>query len=41
TGREPGIERFFSTHPTLQQRLDQLGRISAELGEAATPGKAG
>ncbi|MER6633622.1 zinc metalloprotease HtpX [Streptomyces sp. NPDC000987] len=40
TGREPGIERYFSTHPTLQQRLDQLGRISAELGEAATPGKA-
>ncbi|ALO93400.1 zinc metalloprotease HtpX [Streptomyces olivaceoviridis] len=41
TGREPGIERFFSTHPTLEQRLEQLGRISAELGEAATPGKAG
>ncbi|MER5861532.1 MULTISPECIES: zinc metalloprotease HtpX [Streptomyces] len=41
TGREPGIERFFSTHPTLQQRLDQLGRISTELGEAATPGTAG
>ncbi|MGW5324451.1 zinc metalloprotease HtpX [Streptomyces sp. NPDC004014] len=41
TGREPGVERFFSTHPTLQQRLDQLGRISAELGEAAAPGKAG
>ncbi|WP_324783833.1 zinc metalloprotease HtpX [Streptomyces sp. H51] len=40
TGREPGIERYFSTHPTLQQRLDQLGRISAELGEAATPGRA-
>jgi len=40
TGKEPGIERFFSTHPTLDQRLDQLGRISAELGEAATPGKA-
>ncbi|SEC87174.1 Heat shock protein. Metallo peptidase. MEROPS family M48B [Streptomyces sp. 2231.1] len=41
TGREPGIERFFSTHPTLQQRLDQLGRISTELGEPATPGTAG
>ncbi|GAB1335270.1 zinc metalloprotease HtpX [Streptomyces sp. E-15] len=41
TGREPGIERFFSTHPTLEQRLAQLGRISAELGETATPGKAG
>ncbi|MEV6807666.1 zinc metalloprotease HtpX [Streptomyces sp. NPDC051132] len=41
TGREPGIERFFSTHPTLEQRLEQLGRISAELGEPAAPGKAG
>ncbi|GGR66362.1 MULTISPECIES: zinc metalloprotease HtpX [Streptomyces] len=41
TGREPGIERFFSTHPPLGQRLEQLGRISVELGEAAGPGKAG
>ncbi|KUO13472.1 zinc metalloprotease HtpX [Streptomyces sp. DSM 15324] len=41
TGKEPGIERYFSTHPSLEQRLDQLGRISAELGESATPGKAG
>ncbi|MFI0192552.1 zinc metalloprotease HtpX [Streptomyces sp. NPDC017086] len=41
TGREPGIERFFSTHPTLEQRLEQLGRISAELGEPAAPGEAG
>ena len=40
SGKEPGIERFFSTHPSLEQRLDQLGRISAELGEAPTPGKA-
>ncbi|GLX48356.1 zinc metalloprotease HtpX [Streptomyces sp. MB22_4] len=40
TGKEPGIERFFSTHPTLQQRLDQLGRISAELGETTVPGEA-
>ncbi|QHA04259.1 zinc metalloprotease HtpX [Streptomyces broussonetiae] len=40
-GKEPGLERFFSTHPTLEQRLEQLGRISAELGEAASPGKAG
>ncbi|MFR9797138.1 zinc metalloprotease HtpX [Streptomyces sp. MS06] len=39
-GREPGIERIFSTHPTLEQRLEQLSRISAELGEAAAPGKA-
>ncbi|MFE1309805.1 zinc metalloprotease HtpX [Streptomyces sp. NPDC058755] len=41
TGKEPGIERFFSTHPTLEQRLEQLGRISGELGEAAAPGTAG
>ncbi|MFF0016113.1 zinc metalloprotease HtpX [Streptomyces sp. NPDC005374] len=41
TGKEPGIERYFSTHPSLEQRLDQLGRISTELGEAAEPGKAG
>ncbi|MFG2607859.1 zinc metalloprotease HtpX [Streptomyces sp. NPDC048514] len=40
TGKEPGVERFFSTHPPLRQRLDQLGRISAELGEAAVPGTA-
>ncbi|MDH6698072.1 heat shock protein HtpX [Streptomyces sp. MAA16] len=39
-GSEPGLARLFSTHPPLEQRLDQLGRISAELGEAATPGKA-
>jgi heat shock protein HtpX len=39
TGKEPGIERIFSTHPSLEQRLEQLGRISSELGEAATPGK--
>ncbi|MGX1370553.1 heat shock protein HtpX [Streptomyces canus] len=41
TGKEPGIERFFSTHPSLEQRLEQLGRISAELGEPLEPGKAG
>lgn len=40
-GSEPGISRFFSNHPSLEQRLEQLGRISAELGEAATPGRAG
>ncbi|MEU6065746.1 MULTISPECIES: zinc metalloprotease HtpX [Streptomyces] len=40
-GAEPGLARLFSTHPSLEQRLEQLGRISAELGEAATPGKAG
>ncbi|MCM1976116.1 MULTISPECIES: zinc metalloprotease HtpX [Streptomyces] len=36
-GRNPGFARIFSTHPTLEQRLDQLGRISAELGEATAP----
>ncbi|WP_128382166.1 zinc metalloprotease HtpX [Streptomyces cavernae] len=40
-GRNPGLGRLFSTHPSLEQRLDQLGRISMELGEAAAPGKAG
>jgi heat shock protein HtpX len=40
-GAEPGISRLFSTHPSLEQRLEQLARISAELGEAAAPGKAG
>ncbi|MGX1269549.1 zinc metalloprotease HtpX [Streptomyces phaeoluteigriseus] len=39
-GSEPGLARLFSTHPGLEQRLEQLGRISAELGEAAVPGKA-
>ncbi|MEU9365545.1 zinc metalloprotease HtpX [Streptomyces avermitilis] len=39
-GATPGLERLFSTHPSLEQRLEQLGRISAELGEATTPGKA-
>ncbi|MEU9665892.1 zinc metalloprotease HtpX [Streptomyces bobili] len=39
-GSEPGVARLFSTHPSLEQRLEQLGRISAELGEAAVPGKA-
>lgn len=39
-GREPGIARIFSTHPSLEERLDQLGRISNELGEAAAPEKA-
>ncbi|MFD5451293.1 zinc metalloprotease HtpX [Streptomyces sp. NPDC003470] len=39
-GAEPGLARLFGTHPSLEQRLEQLGRISAELGEAATPGKA-
>ncbi|MGW0764778.1 zinc metalloprotease HtpX [Streptomyces sp. NPDC002676] len=40
-GSGADFSRLFSTHPSLEQRLDQLGRISAELGEAAAPGKAG
>ncbi|MFG2029437.1 zinc metalloprotease HtpX [Streptomyces sp. NPDC048825] len=40
-GRTPGIQRLFSTHPSLEERLDQLGRISGELGESPTSGKAG
>jgi heat shock protein HtpX len=39
-GSEPGVAHLFSTHPGLEQRLDQLAAISAELGEAALPGKA-
>ncbi|MPY60722.1 zinc metalloprotease HtpX [Streptomyces spongiae] len=38
-GRNPGIVQIFSTHPSLEQRLEQLGRISAELGEASPSGK--
>ncbi len=38
-GADPGLGRLFATHPSLEQRVDQLGRISAELGEAALPGK--
>ncbi|MBO0652415.1 zinc metalloprotease HtpX [Streptomyces triculaminicus] len=29
-----GLNRLLSSHPTLEQRLDQLGRISARLGLA-------
>ncbi|CAL9422926.1 zinc metalloprotease HtpX [Streptomyces sp. R1] len=39
-GAEPGLGRIFATHPSLEQRLDQLGRISTELGEATAPGTA-
>ncbi|MFI8304211.1 zinc metalloprotease HtpX [Streptomyces sp. NPDC085927] len=28
------LSRLLSSHPTLEQRLDQLGRISAQLGQA-------
>ncbi|WP_062211891.1 zinc metalloprotease HtpX [Streptomyces sp. NBRC 109706] len=27
-----GLSKLFSSHPTLEQRLDRLGRLSAELG---------
>ncbi|MFG2309614.1 zinc metalloprotease HtpX [Streptomyces sp. NPDC048566] len=36
-GREPGIANLFSTHPSLEQRLEQLARISVELGGPAAP----
>ncbi|MFY1676614.1 MULTISPECIES: zinc metalloprotease HtpX [unclassified Streptomyces] len=36
-GARPGLARLFSTHPSLEDRLEQLGRISTELGEAAAP----
>src|SRR3954470_11057645 len=29
------ISSLFSTHPSLEKRLDQLGRISAQLGRSA------
>ncbi|WP_081240981.1 zinc metalloprotease HtpX [Streptomyces viridosporus] len=29
---EESLSRLFSSHPTLEQRLDRLGRISAQLG---------
>ena len=32
-GRERSLSNLFATHPTLQQRLDALARISARLGE--------
>ncbi|MDN3020719.1 zinc metalloprotease HtpX [Streptomyces sp. S.PB5] len=38
-GAEAGVSRLFSTHPSLEQRLEQLGRISTELGEAVVPGE--
>jgi heat shock protein HtpX len=34
-GTTGAFSRIFSTHPSLQQRLDQLGRISAQLGQGA------
>jgi heat shock protein HtpX len=32
---KPGLATLLSTHPTLDQRLDQLATISTELGQAA------
>lgn len=40
SGKTPGIQRLFSTHPSLEERIDQLGRISHELGESSASGKA-
>ncbi|WP_329133583.1 zinc metalloprotease HtpX [Streptomyces sp. NBC_00670] len=37
-GKGAGFARLFSTHPSLEQRLEQLGRISAELGETGRVG---
>ncbi len=34
-GAKPSLSTLLSTHPPLQQRLDQLAAISTELGEAA------
>lgn len=34
-GAKPSLATLLSTHPSLQQRLDQLAAISTELGEAA------
>jgi heat shock protein HtpX len=33
-GARPSLSTWLSTHPSLQQRLDQLAVISTELGEA-------
>ncbi|MGA7420804.1 MAG: zinc metalloprotease HtpX [Acidimicrobiales bacterium] len=35
SGNGLSISSLFSTHPSLQQRLDQLARIEAELGRPA------
>ena len=28
-----GMEAIFATHPSLEKRLDQLAKISAQLGD--------
>ncbi|WP_084703837.1 zinc metalloprotease HtpX [Phaeacidiphilus oryzae] len=37
-GRGASIFGLFSTHPSLDRRLDQLARIAVELGRPAGPG---
>jgi heat shock protein HtpX len=32
SGSGMSLGRLFSTHPTLEQRLEQLARITVELG---------
>jgi heat shock protein HtpX len=34
-GKGSSLSRLFNTHPTLEQRLDSLAKISAELGRPA------
>ncbi len=33
-GNRPSLSTLLSTHPSLEQRLDQLAKISTDLGEA-------
>jgi heat shock protein HtpX len=32
-GKGLGMEAIFATHPPLEKRLEQLAKISAQLGE--------
>jgi len=34
-GQGPSLSALFSTHPSLEKRLDQLAKIQRQLGEAA------
>ncbi|HTU05978.1 MAG TPA: hypothetical protein VMG13_10550, partial [Trebonia sp.] len=36
-GQGPSLAALFSTHPSLEKRLDQLAKIQRQLGEQ-TPG---
>lgn len=38
-GKDPSISQLFATHPSLEKRLEQLGRISAELSAPLPPGE--